>query len=319
MSIYYGAQNFHNFEPDALKNVIDNEDAEFRVLGDGPQNVSLWQLELGDIAIDSVRFQFPVFFKCAVPRDRVLIGLEMMDSTEVFINNCWSSTTAIELYAPGSDFQCLSRNGGQPVGILLSPERLQTSAISMGYKEVDWPSHGIRSIHQDTKTIQSIRREIWHLIKLGKQLSQIDDELLVSNLFTEGLTQLLARAISEPHSPQNHGRGISRCRQHTLEVFESYIDDLLEHPEIKPGFRNIPGITQRMLERAAREIYGVTPNYWLRLARLNGAYKELLRGPNTSIMDLAQRWGFGHAGRFSRFYYEIFGEYPSETSQRLQS
>lgn len=225
MSICYWAQNYRHFEPDALKNVIDNEDAEFRILGAGPQNVSLWHLELGNIAIDSVYFQFPVFFKCAVPCDRVLIGVEMMDSSEVIINNHWSSTTSLELYAPGSDFQCLSHNGGQPVGILISLERLQTSAISMGYKEVDWPSHGIRSIHLDTKTIQSIRREIWYLIKLGKQLSHIDDERLVSNLFTEGLTQLLARAISEPHSSQNIGRGISKRRQHTLEVFESCIDE----------------------------------------------------------------------------------------------
>ena len=319
MSIKYGAHNYRNFEPDALKNVIDNEDAEFRILGVGPQNVSLWQLELGDIAIDSVSFQFPVFFKCAVPRDRVLIGVEMMDSSEIFINNRWASNTALELYAPGSDFQCLSRNGGQPVGILISLERLQTSAISIGYKEIDWPSHGIRSIHLDTKTIQSIRREIWHLIMLGKQLSQIDDELLISSLFTEGLTQLLARAISEPHSPQDLGRGISKRRQHTLQDFESHIDDLLKHPDKKLGFRNPPGISQRMLERATREVYGVTPSYWFRLARLNGAYKELLRAPNTSIMDLSQRWGFGHAGRFSHFYYEIFGEYPSETSRRLQS
>jgi len=188
----------------------------------------------------------------------------------------------------------------------------------MGYKEVDWPSHGIRSIEQDTKTVQSIRREIWHLIKQGKQLCQLDDEILVSNLISEGLTQLLARAISEPHSTKNIGLRISKRRQHTLEVFESYIGDLLKHPEKKRGFRNSPGLSQRMLERATREVYGVTPSYWLRLARLNAAYKELLRTPNTSIMDLSQRWGFGHAGRFSRFYAEIFREYPSETSRRLQ-
>ncbi len=319
MSIKYEAQNFRHFEPDALKHVIDNEDAEFRILGSGPQNVSLWQMELGDIAIDSVCFQLPVFFKCAVPHERILIGVEMMDSSEVFINNRRSSTTSLELYPPGSNFQCLSRNGGQPVGILISLERLQTSAISMGYKEIDWPSNGIRTIHPDTKTIQSIRREIWHLIKLGRQLSQIDDELLISGLFTEGLTQLLVRAISEPYSPQDPDRSLSKRRQHTLEVFESHIDALLKHPDKNLGFRNPPGISRRMLERAAREVYGVTPNYWLRLARLNGAYKELLRTPSTSILYLAQRWGFGHAGRFSRFYYEIFGEYPSETSRRLLS
>ena len=319
MSIYYREKNYRNFEPDALKNVLDNEDAEFRIIGSGPQNMSLWHLELGDISIDSVCFQFPIFFKCAVPRDRVLIGMELMDSSEVFVNNRWSSNSSLELYAPGSDFQCLSRRGGQAVGILISLERLQTSATSMGYKAIDWPCQGVRPVHQDTRTIQSIRREIWRLIKLGNRISQKNNDILVSKLITEGLTQLLARAISEPHSSQHLGRELSRRRQYTLEIFESFIDEWSEHPEKKLGLRDLSGISQRMPERTAREVYGVTPNYWLRLARLNHAYKELTGNPDTSILTLSERWGFGHAGRFSRFYREVFGEFPSETSRRLRT
>ena len=316
--MHYVERHFRNLESDALKNIIDNTDAEFRILAAGPRNASLWRLNLDDIAIDSAFLQFPVFIKFTVPHDKVLVGIEMMDASEVFVNNRWSSNSSIELYPPGTEVQCLSRTGGQSTGILLSLERLQTSAISMGYKEIDWPCIGTRAILLKKNTIQSIRREIKGLIKLGKQLSATENNTLVSNMAAEGLTQLLASVIAEPHPSHHPGCRLSKRRQYALAAFESKIDDLLKHPGKKLELSNLSGSSKRMLERAAREVYGVTPYYWLRLARLNAAYKELIRNENTTVSYLAERWGFGHAGRFSRFYYEIFGEVPSETSRRLR-
>ena len=33
----------------------------------------------------------------------------------------------------------------------------------------------------------------------------------------------------------------------------------------------------------------------------------------TSVMKIAQKWGFAHMGRFSQYYTELFGENPSVT------
>ncbi len=70
------------------------------------------------------------------------------------------------------------------------------------------------------------------------------------------------------------------------------------------------------LARAFRETFGVSPRRYLMLRRLAAVRCELLRGdPQTSITEVATRWGFFHLGRFSQEYREHFAERPSQTLQ----
>lgn len=69
------------------------------------------------------------------------------------------------------------------------------------------------------------------------------------------------------------------------------------------------------LERAFREAFGVSPRRFLMLRRLAAVRGELLKGDaQTSITEVATRWGFFHLGRFSQEYRLHYGERPSETS-----
>lgn len=68
------------------------------------------------------------------------------------------------------------------------------------------------------------------------------------------------------------------------------------------------------LERAFRETFGLSPRRYLMLRRLAAVRRELLRGDaQTSITEVATRWGFFHLGRFSKEYRDHFSERPSQT------
>ncbi|HEY2979353.1 MAG TPA: helix-turn-helix domain-containing protein [Burkholderiaceae bacterium] len=68
------------------------------------------------------------------------------------------------------------------------------------------------------------------------------------------------------------------------------------------------------LERAFREVFGVSPHRLLVLRRLAAVRRELLRADaRTSVTDVATRWGFFHLGRFSQDYRLLYGERPSQT------
>jgi len=73
--------------------------------------------------------------------------------------------------------------------------------------------------------------------------------------------------------------------------------------------------SERSLQLAFREAYGVGPVAWFRVMRLNEAHRELRdRGSSdTRIAEVAMRWGFSHLGRFSIEYRKFFGETPSQT------
>jgi AraC family ethanolamine operon transcriptional activator len=75
------------------------------------------------------------------------------------------------------------------------------------------------------------------------------------------------------------------------------------------------GMSQRTLEYAFDERFGVTPKAFLLTYRLNIVRKELRSSDHstTKVVDIANDYGFWHMGRFAANYYQLFQELPSET------
>lgn len=79
---------------------------------------------------------------------------------------------------------------------------------------------------------------------------------------------------------------------------------------------HIAGGSLRQLQSAFKAYTGMTPTHWLRLRRLNGARRELLKARDVTVAEVAMRWSFWHLGRFSSSYQALFKELPSETLKR---
>lgn len=80
---------------------------------------------------------------------------------------------------------------------------------------------------------------------------------------------------------------------------------------------NAASLSGRALQRQFRAFLGKTPLEALHDARFDNARRQLLHGsPGTRVMDIAQRCGFAHLGRFSIEYRRRYGETPSETLKR---
>lgn len=77
------------------------------------------------------------------------------------------------------------------------------------------------------------------------------------------------------------------------------------------------GLSGRALQRQFRAFLGKTPLEALHDARFDNARRQLLRAaPGIKVMDVAQRCGFAHLGRFSIEYRRRYGETPSQTLKR---
>jgi transcriptional regulator GlxA family with amidase domain len=74
-------------------------------------------------------------------------------------------------------------------------------------------------------------------------------------------------------------------------------------------------VTPRSVQYTFRRHLGTTPLEYLRRVRLERAHRELQAADPSSdtVMAIAGRWGFSHAGRFSRVYKQVFGLPPSRT------
>jgi transcriptional regulator GlxA family with amidase domain len=74
-------------------------------------------------------------------------------------------------------------------------------------------------------------------------------------------------------------------------------------------------VTPRSVQYTFRRHIGSTPLEYLRSLRLSHAHRELQAADPSvdTVMAIAGRWGFGHAGRFSSMYKQTFGHSPSRT------
>ena len=99
-----------------------------------------------------------------------------------------------------------------------------------------------------------------------------------------------------------------------IAEFEKEIHD----PITVSDLCKIIGVSERTLQYAFLEQFGISPKTYLQARRLNAVRKELrIADPSSlNVNEVAHRWGFWHMGQFAADYKNLFGELPSETLQK---
>jgi AraC-like DNA-binding protein len=101
-----------------------------------------------------------------------------------------------------------------------------------------------------------------------------------------------------------------------VQLAVRYMESHAQSPITQRDVAAAAGIGVRALQLAFRRHLGTTPHEYLRKVRLERAHRELREpdGSTGSIADVAARWGFAHAGRFSRYHRELFGTSPRDVA-----
>jgi AraC-like DNA-binding protein len=90
------------------------------------------------------------------------------------------------------------------------------------------------------------------------------------------------------------------------------------HPYSVDDLARLAGVSVRALQAIFHRHTGLTPIAYLRELRLARVHDELRRAVpgETTVAQVAHRWGFGHLGRFAAAYRDKYGVAPSETLRR---
>lgn len=100
-------------------------------------------------------------------------------------------------------------------------------------------------------------------------------------------------------------------------------EHLLAHPNKQITITELcelAHVSRRTLQYSFEDVLGISPLRYLRVSRLNVVRRTLLSGTRNdeTILRLAERWGFWHAGQFAHDYTQLFGENPSQTRSRTR-
>ncbi|MRV70395.1 helix-turn-helix domain-containing protein [Duganella sp. FT92W] len=108
---------------------------------------------------------------------------------------------------------------------------------------------------------------------------------------------------------------VPRC----VKIAEEYME---AHARACPTLSAIAlaaGVSVRTLSNSFRHFRGHTPMDFLREQRLQGVRKALMAAqPGSTVVAIANLYGYASLGGFAAVYFKRFGEYPSMTLNRLR-
>jgi len=80
----------------------------------------------------------------------------------------------------------------------------------------------------------------------------------------------------------------------------------------------ITGVSERTLQYAFSDHFGISPKRYLREVRLNAVHKALARASSgdVKVTDIANNYGFWHMGQFAADFKRLFSKLPSEVLRK---
>lgn len=128
------------------------------------------------------------------------------------------------------------------------------------------------------------------------------------------LLQHLLLTQPNNYSHYFHNPGLTLNGSRRLRIARRYIHEHLKQELTLADIAAACGASIRSITHDFREHLNLSPQLYIRQARLQAVHRDLLNAsPSATVTQIASQWGFNHLGRFSTWYKELYNEPPSET------
>jgi len=141
----------------------------------------------------------------------------------------------------------------------------------------------------------------------------------VARNLEQSLIDAIVGCFAQSDAP--HADVVHQNHDTVMRRFYNLLEDSPERPFYIPEICAAIRVPERTLRICCQEHIGMSPKQYLLLRRMHlarGALRQAIVS-ETTVTDVATRFGFWHFGRFAERYRLIFGELPSVTLDRLPS
>lgn len=153
------------------------------------------------------------------------------------------------------------------------------------------------------------------------RLAEEAPEILANPDAAHGLEQALIGAMLDCLDPRPAHQESAAQGQHAIVMrrFRRVVEDNPERALYLPEICKTIGVSERTLRVCCHEHLAMGPKRYLMLRRMHLARRMLQRAreAETTVTEVAMRFGFWQLGRFAVEYRSLFGEAPSATLRRM--
>jgi len=221
------------------------------------------------------------------------------------------------LYRPGGEMQATSQVADRCAMLTVPLARFQRTMVALWGTELPRFSENCRVARPTPAASGPLVETLDRVHRVARE----DPGSLFSVEARRGLTeQLLGLTVQMldglPDRPAERERTLL-SHSRIVGKAEEFMRARLALPLYVADLCQATGVSERTLRSAFRNVYGVGPNRFLKLRRLNQVRRVLQRaGAGTLVSEVATRHGFWDLGRFAGDYRRLFGESPSQTLRR---
>ena len=314
----YELHTYSGFEPAQAFDVVYGGHFEHRLLSAKRSTMDHQRLVLDQVRIETGRYDFPVVAQGVMPRDCVCIGIL---GEGVGVTRCNIETLEeddIQFYSPGMELMYHCTGPSRWVNVSVPEVVMQDMAQARFGRPLNLSMPGMVSF----RLPPGGRDRLWQLVHdalvLARSLQPAGVAPALAREMSRALISAIVDALGNAQMVARGGKSsTARRHYHLILACERLVmDSGLARIDLG-ALAHRSGYSMRSLELIFRNGVGMTPGRWFMNIRLNGALRELISPTaDTSVTEVATRWGFRHLSRFAEQYRRAFGELPSQTLAR---
>lgn len=197
------------------------------------------------------------------------------------------------------------------------PEELLARAV-LALTGAEWtaPKEAVRFVRPDREAMRGLRRKLAELTTIVRRHPERLESAPMRRSLERETLDAVARALASATPAARMGRPSSHAD--VVSSVEAFLRREGVEAVTVTEMCEAAGTSERTLRNAFERVYGVGPNRFVRLRRLNEVHR-LLQAPSRSgetVAAVATRLGMRDLGRFAGQYRALFGESPSQTLAR---
>jgi AraC family ethanolamine operon transcriptional activator len=309
---YVFTHKFSDFED--LAEGIRAWDLDFRQLDPGDSPAELTQIGYAGFQLAHACFNRRYDQRGSAPSGtRTFALLEKEVSGVMWCGRPVTDQTLL-MFDPSGSFEAVSQPGFRVFTFALPAETLAETAQTLGVSgSKQLLTNSDHAINLTPSAACSLRQHMAQLKQLATLDPTILDNLQYINELECALPGKLIKAITLSNgTPKRPGM---RARHLALKKAVDYINTSLGKVINVSDLCRITGVSERTLEYAFTEHYGISPKRFLMNTRLNAVHQTLARAipGEVTVTDVANEFGYWHMGQFAADYRRLFGKLPSET------
>ena len=289
-----------------------NWDLDYRQLEHGPFTSQMLTCGNSQVIFSRANLGRRMLQRGSSPPGLVTFGLLASPDITIYWRNRDVSGEQLFIFHPGGELNSISQANFDVFVISLTEETLDQVCTSFQLPEFKKLVEEHEVFQSDPLMLASFREYLLHTEQIFTTRQQLINNAYLKQLENE-LSEQVIRLLAQSAQPITANK--LRKRDIALRSAINYIQESGHNIITMPQLCELSNVSQRTLEYAFRERYGLTPKEYTLIHRLNSV-RKLLRAADPEkkqVSEIAQQHGFWHMGQFSASYRKLFAELPSET------